>query len=424
MTTTFFLRKPKGDKKTLILFSCYFKSEGKKGKKFVYSTGETIHPDHWDFKNRMPFTRGSKRAEDRGSIKRQLDRYGATFSQIRSRCLSMQQEFTSQILKKAFDEEFKKAPTGKNIFFDAYDEFVEQKKKNQEWKHSTEKRYKNIRNLLESFEKETGYQLTFNSVNSKFHAEFTHYCMETKGHVNNTYGRNLGLFKTFMHWALDTSNGYTYNDEFKKFRKKERVVTPQIALKLEDLGKLMQHEFESKHLERVRDVFVFACVTGLRFGELKLVKKSNVFEDTLHLKEEKGAEKDTRSIPLNDLAMFLLKKYDYKLPLITNQRQNEYVKDVFKAAGYTWDVEKAVTKGKEVQRETMPFYKRVSTHTARRTFITMLKRDGKSDKLISKITGHRDLKTLNQYYQVDDEAKKEAVSSTFKVDFPALKKVN
>lgn len=419
MTTTFFLKKPKSDKETLILFSCYFKEEGKK---FVYSTGETILPAHWDQKNRMPNIRGSKKAPNRGAIKMQLDRYTATFRNVRSRCISMQQDFTSQLLKKAFDEEFKKAPTGKNIFFDAYDEFVEQKKKNQEWKHATEKRYKNIKNLLESFQTETGYNLTFNSINAKFHAEFTHYCMETKGHVNNTYGRNLGLFKTFMHWALDSANGYTYNDEFKKFKKKERVVTPQIALKREDLEKLMNHEFELKHLERVRDVFVFACVTGLRFGELSLVKKSSVFEDTLYLKEEKGAEKDARTIPLNDLAMFLLRKYNYKLPLITNQRQNEYVKDVFEKVGYTWDVEKEVTKGKEVQRETMPFYKRVSTHTARRTFITMLKRDGKSDKLISKITGHRDLKTLNQYYQVDDDAKKEAIESTFKINFPTVKR--
>jgi integrase len=422
MTTTFFLRKPKWERETLILFSCFFKREGKNGRKFVYSTGETIHPDHWDFQNRMPLTRGAKKADNRGSIKRQLDRYGACFSQNRSRCLSMQQDFTSQILKKAFDEEFKKAPTGKNIFFDAYDEFVEEKKKNQEWKPSTIKRYKNIKNLLESFEEKTGYQLTFNSINSKFHAEFTHYCMETKGHVNNTYSRNLGLFKTFMHWSLDSSNAYTYNDEFKKFKKKERVVTPQIALKLEDLEKLINHDFKLPHLERVRDVFVFACVTGLRFGELKLVRKENVIEDTLHLKEEKGAEKDIRAIPLNDLAMFLLRKYNFHLPLITNQRQNEYIKDVFEAVGYTWDVEKSVTKGKEVIRETMAFYERVSTHTARRTFITMLKRDGKSDKLISKITGHRDLKTLNQYYQVDDEAKKDAVTSTFKINFQTVKK--
>ena len=421
MTNTFFLKKPKSDKETLILFSCYFKEEGKK---FVYSTGENILPAHWDQKNRMPVLRGNSKATNRGSIKMQLDRYEACFQTLRSRCLTMQEDFTSQMLKKAFDEEFKKAPTGKNIFFDAFDQFVEQKKKNQEWKKSTEKRYQNIKNLLESFERDTKYNLSFNSINSKFHADFTEYCMETKGHVNNTYGRNLGLFKTFMHWALDKDNGYTYNDDFKKFKKKERVITQQIALKKEDLQKLMSHEFKAAHLERVRDVFVFSCVTGMRFGELKLVAKQNIIDGYFHLKEEKGAEKEARTIPLNDLAMFILRKYNYRLPLISNQNQNDYIKDIFKEVGYTWNVEKNTTKGKDVIREVMPFYKRVSTHTARRTFITMLKRDGKSDKLISKITGHRDLKTLNQYYQVDDEAKREAVDNTFKFDFQTVKKAN
>ena len=70
----------------------------------------------------------------------------------------------------------------------------------------------------------------------------------------------------------------------------------------------------------------------------------------------------------------------------------------------------------------MPFKDRVSSHTARRTFITMMKRKGKSDKLIAEITGHRDMKTLNQYYQVSDEEVKEAVKDTFDIDVP-LKKV-
>ena len=250
--------------------------------------------------------------------------------------------------------------------------------------------------------------------------------MEVKGHVNNTYSRNLGLFKTFMHWAYDRENGYTYNDDFKKFKKKERVVTQQIALKKEDLQKLMNHNFEKSkaHLERIRDVFVFSCVTGLRFGELSFVTKNSIDDGYIHLKEEKSSEKESRTIPLNDLALYILKKYEYQLPLITNQRHNEYIKDVFEDAGYTWEVEKNVTKGKDVIREKMFFYERISTHTARRTFITMLKREGKSDKLISKITGHRDLKTLNQYYQVDDEAKKEAVNVTFKIDFQTVKKAN
>lgn len=419
MTTTFFLRKPKWDKKTLILFSCYFKEEGKK---FVYSTGETIHPEHWDFENRTPTMRGNKKASDCGSIKRQLGRYVQRFELVEERCKLMQEDFTSQLLKKAFDEEFKKAPTGKNIFFDAYDLFEEQKIKNREWSGSTVKRYNNIQNILTEFEKERNYKLTFSSINSKFHSEFTDFCMGTKKHINNTYSRNLGLFKTFMFWALE--NGFTYNEEFKKFRKKEKVITAQIALKKEDLEKIMKHDYESKKLERVRDVFVFACVTGLRFGELKLISKENILDGYLHLKEEKGAEKDARTIPLNDFALYILRKYDYSLPLIANQKHNEYIKDVFEKAGYDQMVEKITTRGKEVIREKYQFKDRISTHTARRTFITMLKRDGKSDKLISKITGHKDLKTLNQYYQVDDEAKKEAIDATFKFDYLTVKKAN
>jgi len=71
----------------------------------------------------------------------------------------------------------------------------------------------------------------------------------------------------------------------------------------------------------------------------------------------------------------------------------------------------------------MPFYDRISSHTSRRTFITMMKRKGKSDKLIAKITGHNDMKTLNQYYQVSDEEVNEAVKETFSIEIPLLKKV-
>jgi integrase len=72
----------------------------------------------------------------------------------------------------------------------------------------------------------------------------------------------------------------------------------------------------------------------------------------------------------------------------------------------------------------MPFYDRISSHTARRTFITMLKREKYSDKLIGSITGHKDFKSLNQYYQVDDMDKSEAVNDTFKIEFSPLKKIH
>lgn len=318
-------------------------------------------------------------------------------------------------------ENLKRVSKDKNKFYEAYDEFTAYKNKNKEWSESTIKRYQNIKNILQEFEKEKNYKLTFNTITDKFYTEFTDFCMNEKGHINNTFSRNVGLFKTFLFWALD--NNYTYKTDFIKFKKKPRVITNQVALKKEDLEKLMQHEFNSKRLERVRDIFVFSCVTGMRFGELKLISKNNIYNSSLLLKEEKGANKKTREIPLNQIALYILRKYDFKLPLIANQKHNDYIKEVFKEAEYTHNVEKTSTRGKEVIREVMPFYQRVSSHTARRTFITMMKRKGKSDKLIAEISGHNDMKTLNQYYQVTDEEVKEAVKDTFDINIP-LKKVD
>ncbi|NAS32432.1 tyrosine-type recombinase/integrase [Flavobacteriaceae bacterium R38] len=419
MRSTFNLKEKNKDGETLIYLKAYFKDEGKK---FVYSTGETINPNEWDFKNRQPnnLTGRTAKAHRQRVIKSQLDRYSNFFSSITDLYINTGQELTIDAIRNEFDVNFKKVSTGKNKFYEAYNEFMVYKMKNKEWTTSTIKRYNNIKNILKEFEKEKKYKLTFNSITNKFYTEFTDFCMNDKRHINNTFSRNVGLLKTFMFWSL--KNGYTYKTDFINFKKKPRVVTNQIALKKEDLENLMQQEFKTDRLERIRDVFVFSCVTGLRFGELKLISRSNITDDSLLLKEEKGAGKTTRVIPLNEIALFLLRKYDYKLPLIANQKHNDYIKEVFKIAGYTDDVEKTTTKGKEVIREIMPFYERVSSHTARRTFITMMKRKGKSDKLIAEITGHSDMKTLNQYYQVSDDEIKEAIKDTFAIDIP-LKKV-
>lgn len=420
MRSTFNLKDKNKKGETLIFLKAYFKDEGKK---FVYSTGETINPNEWDFKNRLPnnLTGRTEKANRQRTIKAQLDRYSNFFRSITDLYINTNQEITIDAIRSEFDLEFKKVSKAKNKFYEAFDEFMSCKIKNKDWTASTIKRYNNIRAILKDFEQNKKYKLTFSTITGKFYTEFTDFCMNERGHINNTFSRNVGLFKTFMFWSLE--KGYTYKTDFINFKKKPRVVTNQIALTNEDIKSLVNFEFENKRLGKVRDVFVFSCVTGLRFGELKFISKSNISNDSLLLKEEKGAGKRAREIPLNQIALFILKKYDFKLPLIANQKHNDYIKEVFKKAGYTNAVEKTSTRGKEVIREVMPFYERISSHTARRTFITMMKRKGKSDKLIAEITGHSDMKTLNQYYQVSKDEIKEAVKDTFDISIP-LKKIH
>ena len=226
-----------------------------------------------------------------------------------------------------------------------------------------------------------------------------------------------------MYWSLNER--YTYKESFKEFTTPKTVVTEEIALNLEQVEEIFNIECESKKLERVKDIFVFQCLTGLRYGEMKAIKKRVVTENSILLKEEKDSSKEYREIPLFKISNYVLKKYDYNLPLISNQKQNKYIKEILKKAEYNLVAEYTRIKGVESTKFLEPLYDRISTHTARRTFITIMRNKGIADKTIMSITGHKDLKTFNMYHKVNNEARLSAVIEAFgTMELPKLKKVN
>lgn len=419
MKNTFYLKQPNGNNNTtLILFSCYFKEEGKK---FVYSTGEKINPMHWNSQENGPIIKGKDKSPNAASIQMQLNRYSRVFQELENRCKITNENFTSQLLKDGLNKEFKKVSTKKNLFFDAYDAFMVVKQKRMEWSSATIIRYNNIKTHLENFENIKGYKLTFSTITDKFYTEFLDYCYTDLNHFSNTVSRNVGLFKTFMYWAL--KERYTYNESFKSFEKPKTVVTEEIALTFEQVQDIFNIELINKSLESVRDIFVFQCLTGLRYGEMKQINKRVVTENAILLKEEKDATKEYREIPLFQITNYILKKYDYKLPLISNQKQNKYIKDILRAADFIKDTEFTRVKGVESTKFIVPLCDRITTHTARRTFITILRNKGVPDKTIMQISGHRDLKTFNLYHKVSNEARLKAVVDAFgTMKLPKLKK--
>lgn len=418
MKHTFYLKEPNGKKESLILFSCYFKEEAKK---FVYSTGEKIKPSEWSFEENRPKLKGSAKNLYASTIQTQLGRYSKIFEETESLDKISRENFTSQKLKNGFNNEFKKVPTNKNLFFEAYDKFTNEKIKRKEWSFSTVKRYKNIKNHLERFETKRKYKLTFSRINENFYSEFLDYSYNDLEHYSNTVARNIGLFKTFLYWALNER--YTYNEAFKEFKTPKTVITEEVALSLDQVIEIFNLEFENKSLEKVRDVFVFQCLTGLRYGEMKAINENVITKNAIQLKEEKDATKEYREIPLMPVSAHILKKYQNNLPLISNQKQNKYIKDILEDAEFTQMTEYTRVQGVEVTKFTEPLYNRISTHTARRTFVTIMRNKGIPDKTIMSITGHKDIKTFNMYHKVNTDAKRNAVIEAFgTMELPKLKK--
>ena len=198
------------------------------------------------------------------------------------------------------------------------------------------------------------------------------------------------------------------------FKKPKRVLTRQEALTMEQVKELYEFKCSTISHTEEKDVFVFQCLTSLRYGDLKLVSKRILTEDNcLFIKEIKDISKPNRKIPLYVIAMEILEKYDYKLPLSTNQEQNRIIKDILRAMGYVHEVEYSRIKGVEQERFVEPFCDRITTHTARRSFVTILCNAGLADKIIMSVTGHRDIKTFNMYHQVDSLALMSAVNRVF-----------
>ena len=191
----------------------------------------------------------------------------------------------------------------------------------------------------------------------------------------------------------------------------------------DELELIWNHDFSNcLRLEKVRDLFYLGCVTGLRYSDYSAINKGNVQGDYLSLISLKN--KDKLSIPLNDYSRYILEKYDYQLPTISEQKFREYIKEVCEIVGINQPTIKTVFIGSTRYDEQILKHNRVSTHTARRTFITLSLENGMRPEVVKSITGHRNLKSFEKYIKVNPEAQKREMNNVWRMEQTPLKKVN
>lgn len=149
-------------------------------------------------------------------------------------------------------------------------------------------------------------------------------------------------------------------------------------LELEEIEKLKNITLVST-LDRIRDAFLLQCYTGLDYGCLLTFNEGCIRERNLRKWIEKAREKNgaIAMAPLLPEAERILEKYEYKVPVISNQKYNSYLKEVGKRAG----IEKNLT-----------------THIGRKTFGSLMLQRGFSIEAVSKMLGHADIRTTQRHY--------------------------
>lgn len=406
---TFNLKDTKSKNPTLIYLRARIKSEGKYLK---YSTGEKILPKNWDSENQWPIKLKGKSQEAVriNSVINQIGRYGEEFQKICTKLEAQNIDFSVQMIKAELDYEFKKSTSAPNSFFVVFDSFIQEKKDLGMITGGTIARYENIKTLLERFSQERSYNINFNTINENFYVKWVNFSRQVLKHKNNTLGRNIGFIKTFMNWSLKKK--YHFNYEFKDF-KKTSSDTDEIALSVEELEHLYNFDFSQKlRLEKVRDVFVFGCATGLRYSDYSRINKTNIRNGQIFINTQK--QKSNLGVPLNKYSRNILEKYEYDLPVISPQKFREYIKEACEMAGMDDTVVKTSFIGNKRIEQNIKRHDMISTHTARRTFITISLEKGMRPDIVMSITGHKSYSSFKKYIKLSDKVREQEMANAWK----------
>ncbi|GAB3750038.1 site-specific integrase [Spirosoma pomorum] len=279
----------------------------------------------------------------------------------------------------------------------------------------TVRRYKTTLNGLIAFSTTYKYPLSFENIDINFYNSFTAWLIE-KNYATNNVSKYIENVKGFMSAAVD--EGLTTNLAYRKFSNLREDVE-NIYLTEAELQRIYELDLSKNvRLDKVRDSFLFASWTGLRFSDFSNLQKEHIKIDEngnkhLDLKQHKTGIKIYIPI-VNEIIIEILDKYNNCLPeSISNQKTNDYLKEICAMASINERILKHTTKGGksviktvdgwDTKSDGVEKWMLVTTHTARRSFATNMFKRGMKTILIMKLTGHKKESEFLKYIKIDTQ---------------------
>jgi len=358
-----------------------------KSKRVELSTGIFISKNHWDeSKQRIKEkVSGARVSNDR------LDKMKTEIQDIYNQFRSSGEEFDATTIKNRLLN----AEESKGVLF-VFDYYLNSiiAKLNKGYSMETYKHYKSSRKRLAEFIstqlKKT--DIPIQSINYKFLDLFDIYIKKDFNNQQNTAWNYHKHLRRILNLAI--SLDYIDKNPYSKF-KVGLDETHREILSMEELQRLENKNIQIERLSVVRDIFIFACYTGLSFSDIAKLSRIHL-QHGADGKEwiiiDRSKTNNRCRIPILPKAREILKKYedypkisnkDILLPVLTNQKMNSYLKEL----GDICDINKNIT-----------------MHIARHTFATSVTlSNGVPIETVSKILGHTSLKTTQIYAKVLDK---------------------
>jgi len=312
-------------------------------------------------------------------------------------------------------EELKKEKQPELIYLIDYFEEYNKKKKDLIQKKSSFKDYISCLNSIKSYEVLRGKKLTLGDLTETFLNDYTRFLTEkhisqdvelkTKGELgNNTIRKRFDVLKSFCRYLRD-KNIYKVSNEVLSFKVVPKDELDPIVLSTNEIKNLWDFNTENPDYIKIRDVFVFCCMTSLRYSDIETLNKNHIKDDVLvKIPEKSKQRKEKYVVPLNTIAKQIIEKYNFNLNLYSNQVFNRKLKD-FLQETHLFDelvlIERSNLKdeGKKNKTKEVEKWKLISSHTARRSFITNCLKKKIPINSIMAMTSHKRIDTLLIYAQ-------------------------
>jgi integrase len=253
---------------------------------------------------------------------------------------------------------------------------------------------------VREFAQASKYAVDFDTITPTFGDRYTTYLLHQVKLTDNTVAKQVLTLKRFLRWARD--RGYTNATGFDRlsWKRQEPDIMTLTAGEVAALEQLALPP--GGYLANARALFLLACYTGLRYSDLVSIRAEHLRGQALRMTTQKTRE--TVTVPLRPEALALVEQLlAGQVRAITNQKLNDYLKELGKLAGIDAPVEVIRFRGGVRESTTVAKWERLGCHTGRRTFVTLSLERGLRPETIMKVTGHRGWKSFQRYVNITSD---------------------
>lgn len=245
---------------------------------------------------------------------------------------------------------------------------------------------------LEDYEKEMKQQFTHRSF-TVVEAERFKKWFQRRAATKKIDSANCNVLFYRQAAILAMRSGKIKDFELFNYVGEKDPIQKAVYLSMQDLDKLRAMRFENPFYTRICDLFLFQCFTGLSYADLWSNWELREFNSSKVITGTRRKNGSIFFIPVepHSPALSILEKYNWKLPKYSNACYNRILKELALMANID---------------------KRITTHTARKTFATMMNADGWSRESVARMLGHASIRTTEIHYlgDSDERIQKEMIS--------------